>query len=106
MSTLTYNYTCEIAKLQWQRLARNFSTNNIQQTISAFRLIKSMPVNPKSVQKSEIECKTVELKWLTATLSSDKQNGGQKLNEDWNSSSKSKYNYLTTKQSAKLNNNY
>jgi len=41
-----------------------------------------MSVNPKSVnsaispvQKSEIECKTVKSSW-------DKQNGGQKLNED------------------------
>ena len=42
------------------------------------------------MQKSEIECKTVKLKWLTApTMSSDKQNGGQKLNKDWN------YNYNT-----------
>ena len=79
-----------------------------------------MSINPKSVQKSEIECKklklsakseieckTVKLKWLTApTLSSDKQNGGQKLNEDWNSLSKFQHNYLITKQSAKFNNNY
>ena len=106
MSALTYNYTCEIAKLPWQRLARNFSTNNIQATISAFWLVKSMLISPKSVQKREIECKTGKLKWLTATLSWDKQNGGQKLNEDWNSSFKSQYNYLITKQSAKLNNNY
>ena len=49
------------------------------------------------VQKSEIECKTVKLsakqwnlKWLTAPtkLSWDKQNGGQKLDEDWNSVNK------------------
>ena len=78
-----------------------------------------MSINPKSVQKSEIECKevklsakseieckTVKLKWLTApTLSSDKENGGQKLNKDWNSLFKFQYNYLITKQSAKLNNN-
>ena len=58
------------------------------------------------VQKSEIECKTVKLKWLTArTLSSDKQNGGQKLNKDCNSSSKFQHIYFITKQSAKLNNN-
>ena len=58
------------------------------------------------VQKSEIECKTVKLKWLTAlTVSSDKQNGGQTLNKDWNSLSKFQHNYLITKQSAKLNNN-
>ena len=58
------------------------------------------------VQKSEIECKTVKLKWLTApTLSSDKQNGGQELNKDWNSLSKFQYNYLITKESAQLNNN-
>ena len=45
--------------------------------------------------KSEIECKTVKLKWLTApTLSSDKQNGGQKLNKDWSSLSKFQCNYL------------
>ena len=38
------------------------------------------------VQKSVIESKMVKLKWLTApTLRADKQNGGQKLNEDWNS---------------------
>ena len=48
-----------------------------------------MSVNPKSVQKSEIECKTVKLKWLTApTLSSNKENGGQKLKKEWNSLSK------------------
>ena len=34
------------------------------------------------------------------------QNGGQKLNRDWNSLSKFQYNYLITKQSAKLNNKY
>ena len=46
------------------------------------------------VQKKEIE-KTVKLKWLTApTLSSDKQNGREKLNKDWNSLSKFQYNYL------------
>ena len=58
------------------------------------------------VQKSEIECKTVKLKWLTTpTLSSDKQNGRQKLNKDLKSLSKFQYNCLITKQSAKLNNN-
>ena len=39
---------------------------NIQATISAFWLVKSMSINPKSVQKSEIECKKVKLsakKW-------------------------------------------
>ena len=51
-----------------------------------------MSINPISVnsaispvQKSEIECKTVKLKKrLTAAtkLSWDKQNGGQKLDED------------------------
>ena len=81
--------------------------NNIQATISAFWLVKSMSINPKSVQKSEIECKTVKLKWLTApTLSSDKQNGGQKLNKGWNCLSKFQHNYLITKQSAKLNKYY
>ena len=71
---------------------------------------KKVKLSAKSwnwVQKSEIECKTMKLKWLTApTLSSDKQNGGQKLNEGWNSLSKVQHNYLITKQSAKLNNNY
>ena len=41
-------------------------TNNIQATISAFWLVKSMSINPRSVQKSEIECKKVKLsakKW-------------------------------------------
>ena len=66
-----------------------------------------MSINPKSVQKGEIECKTMKLKWLTAPpLSSDKQNGGEKLNEDWNCLSKFQNNYLITKQSAKLSNNY
>ena len=70
-----------------------------------------MSINPKSVQKreqkSETECKTVKLKWLTApTLSSDKKYGEQKLSKDWNSLSKFQYNYLIIKQSAKLNNNY
>ena len=61
-------------------------------------------------KKVEIECKTVK---STASCS-DKQNGEQKLNENWNSLSKTQYhypgvhgllNYLITKQSAKLNNN-
>ena len=33
--------------------------NNIQATISAFWLVKNMSINPKSVQKSVIECKNV-----------------------------------------------
>ena len=40
--------------------------NNIQASISAFWLVKSMSINPKSVQKSEIERKKVKLsakKW-------------------------------------------
>ena len=44
----------------------NYLLNNIQATISAFWLVKSMSINPKSVQKSEIECKKVKLsakKW-------------------------------------------
>ena len=89
------------------KAASSSPVNNIQATISAFGLVKSMSINSKSVQKSEIECKSwnwvqkkvkcnaVKLKWLTApTLSSDKQNGGQKLNEDWNSLSKCQQNYL------------
>ena len=76
-----------------------------------------MSINPKSVQKSEIECKNAKLsakKWNWV------QNGeikmidssyfelGQtkwraKLNKDWNSLSKFLFNYLLTKQSAKLN---
>ena len=41
-----------------------------------------MLINTKSVQKSEIECKKVKLKMIdSSTLSSEKQNGGQKLNE-------------------------
>ena len=39
----------------------HFFVNNIQATISAFLLVKSMSINPKSVQKSEIECKKVTL---------------------------------------------
>ena len=95
--------------------------NNMQAIISAFWLVKSLSINPKSVQKSEIECKKLKLsekkKWNwvqngeiividSSYLSSDKQNGGQKLNEHWNSVSKFQHNYLITKQSAKLNNNY
>ena len=38
--------------------------NNIQATISAFCLVKIMSINPKSVQRSEIECKTVKLKMI------------------------------------------
>ena len=65
-----------------------------------------MLINTKSVQKSEIECKKVKLKMIdSSTLSSEKQNGGQKLNEGWNSLSKFQCNYLITKQSAKLTNN-
>ena len=100
-------------------MARSFKCNNIQATISAFWLVKSMSINPKSVQKTEIECKKVKLsakKWNwvqngeikmidSSSLSSDKQNGGQKLNKDWNSSSKFQYNCLIAKQRAKLNNN-
>ena len=44
----------------------DYRLNNIQATISAFWLVKSMSINPKSVQKSEIECKKVKLsakKW-------------------------------------------
>ena len=33
--------------------------NNIQATISAFWLVKNMSINPKSVQKSVIECKNM-----------------------------------------------
>ena len=74
---------------------------DVQNTISAFWLVKNMSGNPKSVQKSEIECKKVKLSakkynWvrngeiendrqLLLWLSSDKQSGGQKLNKDWNS---------------------
>ena len=66
------------------------------------------------VQKGEIESKTVKssaTQWnwkrLTApTLSSDKQNGRQNLNQDWSSLPIIQYNYLITKQSAKLSNNY
>ena len=98
-----------VFRLKTSLFAKNqlaFATNNIQATISAFWLVKSTSVNPKSVQKSEIECKTVKLKWLTApTLSSDKQHGRQRLNKDWNSLSTFQYNYLMTKQSPKLNNN-
>ena len=67
---------------------------------------KKMKLSAKSwnrVQKSEIECKTVKLKWLTApTLSSDKQNGGQKLNEDWNSLSKLPHNKVKCKAQQQL----
>ena len=46
-------------------------------------------------------------KWLAApTLSLDKQNGRQILNKEWNSLPTFQENYLITKQSAKLNNNY
>ena len=31
---------------------------------------------------------------IAPTLSSDNQNGGQKLNEDWNSLTKFQYNFL------------
>ena len=47
-------------------ITEHYITNNIQATISAFWLIKSMSINPKSVQKSEIECKKAKLsakKW-------------------------------------------
>ena len=39
----------------------NFVYNNKQATISAFWLVESMSINPKSVQKSEIECKNVKV---------------------------------------------
>ena len=74
-----------------------------------------MSINPRLVQKSEIEWKKVKLsakEWnwvqngeIKMIDSSNKQNGGQKLNKDWNSLSKFQHNYFITKQSAKLNNN-
>ena len=88
-----------------------------------------MSINPKSVQKSEIECKKVKSEayhLLLVKLSAKKWNWVQKgeikmidsscfeleqtkwrtkINEDWNCLSKFQYNYLITKQSAKLNNN-
>ena len=78
-----------------------------------------MSINPKLVQKSEIECKKVklsakkwnwvqngEIKMIDSSYFELRQtNGGQKLNKDWNSLSKFQYNYLITMQSAKLNNN-
>ena len=85
----TNDYLCKIEYVS--------SPKNIQATISAFWLAQNMSINPKlvnsaisPVQKSEIECKTVKLKWLTAPtkLSWDKQNDGQKLDEDWNSVNK------------------
>ena len=64
-----------------------------------------MSINPKPVQKSEIECKNVKLSakkcnWVQNSeiendwqlLSSDEQNGSQKLNKDWNSLSKLPHN--------------
>ena len=54
-------------------------------------------------EKSVIECKTVKLKMIAApTLSSDKQNGGQKLNEDWNSLSKLHHNKAKRKAQQQL----
>ena len=55
------------AKVKWFEIPLLISiSNNIQATISAFWLVKSMSINPKLVQKSEIECKKVKLsakKW-------------------------------------------
>ena len=44
----------------------SYEINNIQATIPTFWLVKSMSINPKAVQKSEIESKKVKLsakKW-------------------------------------------
>ena len=46
-----------------------FFVNNIQATISAFSLVKSISIDPKSVQKSEIECKKVKLSAKKVKLS-------------------------------------
>ena len=79
----------------------------MQATISVLRLVKNMSINLKSVQKVKLSAKRWNWKRLAApTLSSGKQRAGQKLNEDWNSLSKFQYNFLNTRQSAKLNNNY
>ena len=42
-------------------------TFNNQATISAFWLVNSMSINPKSVQKSVTECKTVKLKMIDSS---------------------------------------
>ena len=76
-----------------------------------------MSINPKSVQKSEIECKKVKLSAKKSQIECksvklkmidsfyfelDKQNGGQKLTKI-----ETLYlYYLIKKQSAKLNNSY
>ena len=91
--------------------------NNIQATISAFWLVKSMSINPKSVQKSQIECKKVKLsakKWnwvqngeiemidnFYFELGQTKSLWRTKIKQRW----KLFYNYLIKKQSGKLNNN-
>ena len=67
-----------------------------------------MSINPKSVnsaispvQKSEIECKTVKLKMIDSSYKLGReQNGGQELDEDWNSVDS------ITKQNTKLIKNY
>jgi len=46
-------------------------------------LAESTSINPKSVQKVEIECKKLKLNWLTVSRESQtKQNGGQLRGSD------------------------
>ena len=57
---------CCYTELTNHSTALHNNYNNIQATISAFWLVKSMSINPKSVQKSKIKCKKVKLsakKW-------------------------------------------
>ena len=112
LTTLThstcYSWVCLISPLCYGWKCLLLTINNF-----FFWLVKNMSINPKSVQFHQ--CKKVKLiakwwhwKWLAASiLSWDKENGGQTLEEDWNSLSKFQYNYLDmTKQSTKLNKKY
>ena len=60
------------------------------------------------VQNGEIECKTVKFKMIDSSYKKelDKQNGGKKLDEDWNSVNKILYKDFITKQNTKLSKNY
>ena len=56
-----WNVRCPVVSNQLARNANvmHYIVNNIQGTISQFWFVKNMSINPKSVQKSAIECKKV-----------------------------------------------
>ena len=100
---LPWAWTNKMTSKDWNSLSKlphNKANCKAQQKLmSAFWLVKSMSINRRSVQKSEIKCKMVKLKMID---SSYLELGQTK----WQAKIETLYlNYLTTKQIAKLNNN-